>query len=279
MLSKTKTKEKTPILVGGYGSGKTTKAIELMGNRPYVRYQANNIQIEDVYSYPRHHGVIVEDVHYKPDKDKILDLILINSNVILTSLNEKDVPKTIMNMCTRKRLGRKDYRQNKIKELAPNSESIKEIDKSIFDLNMEILKNKERDYVLRLLKHNKPSDMQILSWVAPNVDVNHITFVDSIMRKWSIDYFYELLTYSLSGYHGGRPKFAKRYSYSPVPKIMSKLNLKTKDSYLVKSLLKNNEYKEWATKKLNSDECKILNLKKPRKQRITVTKQKGLGDF
>ena len=279
MLSKTKTKEKTPILVGGYGSGKTTKAIELMGNRPYVRYQANNIQIEDVYSYPRHHGVIVEDVHYKPDKDKILDLILINSNVILTSLNEKDVPKTIMNMCTRKRLGRKDYRQNKIKELAPNSESIKEIDKSIFDLNMEILKNKERDYVLRLLKHNKPSDMQILSWVAPNVDVNHITFVDSIMRKWSIDYFYELLTYSLSGYHGGRPKFAKRYSYSPVPKIMSKLNLKTKDSYLVKSLLNNNEYKEWATKKLNSDECKILNLKKPRKQRITVSKQKGLGDF
>ena len=279
MLSKTKTKEKTPILVGGYGSGKTTKAIELMGNRPYVIYQANDIKIEDVYSYPRHHGVIVEDVHYKPDKDKILDLILINSNVVLTSLNEKDVPKTIMNMCTRKRLGRKDYRQNKIKELAPNSESIKEIDKSIFDLNMEILKNKERDYVLRLLKHNKPSDMQILSWVAPNVDVNHITFVDSIMRKWSIDYFYEILTYSLSGYHGGRPKFAKRYTYSPVPKIMNKLNLKTKDSYLVKSLLKNDEYKKWATKKLNSDECKILNLKKPRKQRITVSKQKGLGDF
>ena len=127
MLSKTKTKEKTPILVGGYGSGKTTKAIELMGNRPYVRYQANDIDIEDVYSYPRHHGVIIEDVHYKPDKDKILDLILINRNVVLTSLNEKDVPKTIMNMCTRKRLGRKDYRQNKIKELAPNSESIKEI--------------------------------------------------------------------------------------------------------------------------------------------------------
>ena len=130
-----------------------------------------------------------------------------------------------------------------------------------------------------MLKHNKPSDMQILSWVSPNVDVNHIVFVDSIMRKWSIDYFYELLTYSLSGYHGGRPKFAKRYSYSPVPKIMSKLKLKTKDSYLVKSLLQNDDYKIWATKQLNSDECKILNLKKPKKKRITVSKQKGLGDF
>ena len=58
MLSKTKTKEKTPILVGGYGSGKTTKAIELMGNRPYVRYQANDIDIEDVYSY-------ILDIGYK----------------------------------------------------------------------------------------------------------------------------------------------------------------------------------------------------------------------
>ena len=51
MLSKTKTKEKTPILVGGYGSGKTTKAIELMGNRPYLRFQANDIDIEDVFAH------------------------------------------------------------------------------------------------------------------------------------------------------------------------------------------------------------------------------------
>ena len=279
MLKNTKTKEKTPILVGEYGSGKTTKAIELMGSRPFLRFQANDIDIEDVYSYPRHHGIIIEDVHYKPNKEKILDFILINRNVILTSVNEKDVPKIIMNMCTRKRLGRKDNRQIKIKELAPNSDNIINFDKSIYDLNIEVLKNKERVQVLELLKFNKPSDMQILSWVAPNVDVNHISFVDSVMRKWSIDYFYELLTYSLSGYHSGRPQFAKRYTYSPVPKIMSKLNLKTKDSYLVKSLIQDENYKQWVIKKLDSDECKMLNLKKPKKKRISYTKQKGLGDF
>ena len=168
MLSKTKTKDKTRILVGAYGSGKTTTAIELMGQRPYLRFQANDINIEDVYSYPKHHGIIIEDVHYKPDKDKILDLILVNENIILTSLNEKDVPKSIMNMCVRKRLGRIDYRQNKIKELAPNSNNIFNLDKSIYDLNMELLKNKERVQVLRMLKFNKPSDMQIISWVEPN---------------------------------------------------------------------------------------------------------------
>jgi hypothetical protein len=64
-----------------------------------------------------------------------------------------------------------------------------------------------------------------------------------------------------------------------VPKICSKLGLKTKDSYLVKSLLKNEQYKEWAIKKLDSNECKILNLKKPRKKTPRVTKTKTLGDF
>ena len=279
MLTNHVEKQKNRIIVGGYGSGKSTMAIELMGNRPYVRYAANNISIEDVYSYPKHHGIIIEDVHYKPNKDLILDLILTNNNIILTSLNEKDVPKTIMNMCTRKRLGREDKRQKIIKQLAPNSNIIDNIDKSIYDLNMEILKNRDRVQVLRMLKHNKPSDMQIISWVMPNVDVRHISFADSIMRRWSIDYFYGILTYSIAGLHSGRPKFAKRYSYSPVPKIMGKLNLKTKDSYLVKSLLENDDYKAWATKKLDADECKILKLKKPRKKAIRVSKNKTLGDF
>ena len=58
----------------------------------------------------------------------------------------------------------------------------------------------------------------------------------------------------------------------------SKLGLKTKDAYLVKTFLQNEEYKQWAIKKLSSDECKILNLKKPRKKSIRVTTTK-LGDF
>jgi hypothetical protein len=279
MLRNTQTTNKNILIVGGYGSGKTTTAIELMGNRPHVILPANEITINDIYSYPKHHGLIIEDVHYKPDKDKILTIMLVNSNVILTSLNEKDVPKSIMNMCKRKRLGRIDVRQNKIKELAPNCNMPVDLNRSVYDINIELLKNKNREEVLKILKHNKPPDIQIISWVLPNVDVRNISFADHIMRRWSKDYFYEILTYSLSGYLSGRPSFAKRYSYSPVPKICSKLGLKTKDSYLVKSLLKNEQYKEWAIKKLDSNECKILNLKKPRKKTPRVTKTKTLGDF
>ena len=184
-----------------------------------------------------------------------------------------------MNVCKRKRLGRTDHRQNKIKEMAPNCEKLVDLNKSIYDINFELLKNKNRDEVLKIVKHNKPPDIQILSWLLPNVDVRKVTFADHVMRRWSLDYYYEILTYSVSGHLHGRPSFPKRNSYSPVPKICAKLGLKTRDSYLVKSLLNNDEYREWATKKLDSNECKILNLKKPRKKTPRVYKTKTLGDF
>tara|TARA_R110002012_G_scaffold303918_3_gene506220 strand:+ start:2537 stop:3367 length:831 start_codon:yes stop_codon:yes gene_type:complete len=276
-MIKNKTNKFT-LLVGKSGSGKTTKSISLMGDRPYLVFQANNIMLDDVYSYPKHHGIIIEEVNYKPQKDKILKILYVLDNVILTSLNEKDVPKPIINLCTRKRLGKKDYRQEEIKKIAPNSNTIREYEMSIFDMTMDFLKNKNRKTVLKNINYNNPSDIQLLSWVQENVDINNIAFPDSVMRRWPKEYFFELLTYSHSGIHEGSLVFPKRHSYSPVPKICKKLGLKTKDAYLVKSLLCDDEYKDWAIKQLDSDECKILNLKKPRRKSIRVTTTK-LGDY
>ena len=275
MKGKTK---KFNLYVGGNGSGKTKRAKQQLGSRPFVVYQANDIKLDDVYSYPKNHGILIEDVHYKPDKDKILQILYVLDYVALTSNNEKDVPKAIMNLCVRKRMGQTDNRQVEIKRIAPNAESIKKYEATIYDINIAYLKNKNRKEVLDLIKYNKPSDMQLISWIQPNIDVRNIAFADNIMRRWSTDYFYEILTYSWSGYHGGRVEFPRRNSYSPVPKICAKLGLKQKDAYLVKTFLKNPEYQEWAISKLDRDECKILGLKKPRKQPIRVVNTK-LGDW
>lgn len=275
-----KNKERPIILVGNYGSGKTTKAIEMMGNRPYKIVYGNDIDIEDIYSYPKNHGLIIEEVHFKPDKNKILDIMNVKSeHLVLTSVNEKDVPKSILSRCKKNRLGRADKRQTKLKENSPGSNTITSIDKSIYDLTIDYLNNPNRDEVIKLLKHNKPPDIQILSWVEHNVNIKHISFVDSIMRRWSTNYFYELLALSNSGLSRARPKFGKKRTFSPVPKICKKLKLKTGDAYIVKSLLLDDKYKEWATKQLDSDECKILNLKKKKRKISDRKTNKKLEDF
>tara|TARA_R110000744_G_scaffold34094_1_gene79696 strand:+ start:15786 stop:16610 length:825 start_codon:yes stop_codon:yes gene_type:complete len=271
-------KSKAVIFVGGNGCGKTTMALKEMGNRPYVIYQANDIRIDDVYSYPKNHGIIIEDVHHKPQRDKLIQLLCSANNIVLTSINEKSVPKAIMNLCVRKRMGQKDLRQVNIKTVAPNCNSIMKYEMSMYDINMQFLKNSNRKEVLELIKYNKPADLQLLSWVQPNVNINCIIRADNIMRRWHIDYFYEILSYSYEGNHKGRVEFPKRNAYSPVPKICNKLGLKGKDSYLVKLLLEDDAYKEWATSVLDNDECKILGLTKPRKKTIRIVNTK-LGDY
>ena len=196
-----KIRERPILLVGNYGSCKTTKAIEMMGRRPYKIVYGNNIDIEDIRSYPKNHGLIIEEVHFKPDKNKILDIMDVkHEHLILTSLNEKDVPKAIIDRCKKNRLGRVDHRQNTIRKIGSHMEPITLIDKSIYDLTIDYLNNPNREEVIKLLKHNKPPDIQILTWVMGNVDIRKISFVDSIMRRWSADYFYELLALSESGH-------------------------------------------------------------------------------
>ena len=269
---------KKKIFCGGSGSGKTLLAIKELGKRPFITMSACNITLDDVYSYPKNQGVLIEEVNYKPQKEKILKILLSLDYVVLTSLNEKDVPKSIMNLCTRKRCGQQDKRQQKIRVIAPNAEVIKKYEKSVYELTYEYLKNPNRDEVVEYMKFNKPADLQILSWVQPNVNINKIVKADEIMRMWSMDYFYEILTYASDGNHIGKLQFPKRNSYSPVTKICGKIGLKKKDAHLVKLLLQDNEYKSWATKVLNSDECKILGLKKPRKKTIRLVNTK-IGDW
>ena len=62
-------KERTILLIGKTGTGKSTKALTFVDN-PMVLY-ANDIDF-DAGSFPVENGIIIEDLHYKPDKSAIL---------------------------------------------------------------------------------------------------------------------------------------------------------------------------------------------------------------
>jgi transcriptional regulator with AAA-type ATPase domain len=112
---------KRPILLTGKaGTGKTTKAKEWLPDA--ALYYANEMNIRELGSMSIENGIIIEDIHIKPKKDEILNVLRkYRGQVIITSINEKSVPKDIKSMCQIKRAGSTKHLLNAIQEIAPRS--------------------------------------------------------------------------------------------------------------------------------------------------------------
>ena len=111
-------------------------------------------------------------------------------------------------------------------------------------------------------------------------DNERLTYAASVMYRWPVKYLYALIAYSNKGIYGSvNPP--KRKQSNPLPYICKKLGLRESDVYLLRSLLKSEEYKMYAAKILSADECKVLGIKKPRRVRETKRKAtvKSLEDF
>jgi hypothetical protein len=151
---------------------------------------------------------------------------------------------------------------------------------NIFELLKDYLRNSDRESVLTKLKMNKPYDEQLLSWLAMNIHPNKIAYIDSkVKRKWSQDYFYELLAYAFNGNSRGIDIPSKR-TYSKVPSICRRIGLKSNESYILEQLLEDKDFAEYVKKRVNNTERRVLNLseKKRTKKKISP-KQKGLEEW
>ncbi len=275
----TLTKKRPILLTGKVGTGKSQKAKTFV-NDPVIFY-ANSIDY-DIGSIPVDSGIIIEDVHYKPEKDAILTILRnYRGQVVLTSVNEKSVPKEIKTMCQIKRAGSKNHLRESIETLAPRSEEPFSYERDTFSLVMDFLKTKDRDMVKDLMLFNKPSDTQILTWLCENMHPNRLVFIDGVVRRrWSQQYFYEMLSYAHTGNMIGRVNMPRRGTYSKVPSLSRRLGIR--NPKLLPQLLQDEEFKDWAKTKLNNAECRLLKLgeKKRRKKTDPIkVQQKSLEDF
>lgn len=274
-------KDRPIIITGKEGTGKSTKAKEYFED-PLVLY-GNSLLVNDVLSIPKDKGIIIEDIHYKPDKEGILYILRnYKGQVVMTSINEKSIPKEIKAMCQIKRAGSKKHIRDKILEIAPRSEEPFSYEKDTYSLIMEYLKQKDRDLIADYLKFNKPSDTQILNWLVENMHPNRLIFVDGVVkRRWSQTYFYEMLAYCHSGNFFGRMSMPKRGKYSKIPSLSRRLGVK--EERLLKQLLLDDDFKQHAKTKLNNSECRLLGIgeKKRRKKTDPVisVKQTTLGEW
>ena len=270
---------RTILLTGKTGTGKSTKALTFVNN-PVILY-ANDIDF-DVGSFPAENGIVIEDVHYKPDKSAILHIMRnYRGQVVLTSINQKSVPKEIKDMCKIKRAGSTNFLEQSIKEIAPNSESPFSFERDTYSIANGFLKERDRDLVAKILLYNKPSDTQILSWLCENMHPNRLIFVDGqVKRRWSQRYFYEMLAYCHLGGFVGQLSMPRRRQYSQLPKLSRRLGVR--NPTLLPLLLKDEAFREQAKKKLNNAECRLLKIGEKRRRKKTtpvVINQSSLEDF
>ena len=277
----TMNKNRPIIITGKTGTGKTTKAKEMLPEA--VVLFANEIEI-DANSLNVENGLIIEDIHYNAQKDAILNIIRrYRGQLIMTSLNEKNIPKEIKALCKIKRAGTTKHLYDSIQEIAPRSEEPFSLQKDTFSLVSYFLKETDRDLVCKVLKVNKPSDTQIMNWLCVNSNPNKLLFIDGrVRRRWSQDYFYEMLAYVYDGRFYGRMNMPIRKQYSKVPSLLRRLGIKNADKRIFKQLTKDEKFVKFAKSKLNNSECRLLGLgeKRVRKAKsVSKVKQTTLGDF
>jgi len=274
-------KERAIVITGKHGTGKTTKALEMVP-KAHV-YYANVMDIKDPSSLPAEDGIIIEDIHYKPKKDIILDVLRkYRGKVVMTSINQKSVPSEIKNMIKFKRAGSKSHTRDLIKEMAPRSETPFSFERDMFSLVNDYLKESNREKILLLLKYNNPPDTQIINWLAENQHPNKLVFIDSsVKRRWNKEYFFEMLAYNHAGKNFGKPRMPHRKAYSKVPNICRRLGLKSGEARLLKQLIEDDDFREHAKKQLNNGDCRLIGLGEKRipKPRVKKIKQMSLGDF
>jgi hypothetical protein len=276
-----KTTERPLIVVGKPGTGKTTKALNFLPPNPIIKY-ADEYDIDDNFSIPRETGILIEEVHYKPKVDLIVKTLLeYKGKIVLTSVNQKDVDKKIYDKCKLKRAGTTNYALLALQEenACVNAESyIGTLEKNIFEMINIYLKSKDRDAVAEMLKFNKPFDEQILAWAMSSLNTEKIAWIDAkVKRKWSSDYFFELLAYA----HNGMPiSFSppRRRAYDKRPSICKKIGMRP-DEYEMLTLLKQDpDFEHYMYTKLSSVERVKLGVKKGKAKKPTIANSR-LEDY
>jgi hypothetical protein len=266
--------ERPILIVGKSSTGKSTKAKAMLDD-PLVFY-ANEFNVE---SLPLDAHVLIEDVHYKPNKDAILNFLRnFKGRVVLTSLNKKSVPKPILNYCRVKLAGATQYSPT---ELAPRSVEPFNLERDIFGLVGNFLSNKDREEVRKLLIFNKPADVFLMNSLVESIHPNKLIYIDAkVKRRLSQRYLYEMLAYVHEGGISGRvtmPKFAQNRDQQ---RICIRLGLKPWEGYLLKDLLKDEQVKEYASKRLNNKEHRLAGLGEKRKRRnAPIIRQRRLSDW
>jgi|TARA_R100000084_G_C4641603_1_gene144185 hypothetical protein len=254
------------IIVGKTDTEKKTKALEFVSEN-HIFFYANEIEELDNFSLDDTLGLVIDEVNYKPKTDIIRKAMLeYRGQTVLLSDNQKDVPKSIMSLCTLKRCTKRTMAED-IQSIAPRSQEPRNYDIDTFSMVREYLKNADREEVSQMLLLTKPPDVQILSWLVPNLHPNKLAFVDySVKRRWNATYFYELLAYAHEGRLHRKMQMPTRKSYSIKPKIAKRIGF---PPHLFDDLIQDEQFRKYVQSRVDNTENRLLKLGEKKRKRKT----------
>ena len=264
------------IIVGKTETKCIEKALEFLPNNPIVAY-ANEYDISDNFSIPPSRGILIKEANYKPNVDLIIQSISeYTGQIVLTSSNQKDVPKKLFNMLKLKRATGSD---ESLKGIAPRSNPPVDYGLDIFKLLFQFCKSSDREEVLKQLNLNLLPHQKSLfvTWLSNNMNTEKLLFIDSNVKyQWSNNYFNELLAYSFDGRLSGRVNMPKRSQKSEMPSICRKLKLRFEEQHLLDKLLEDDDFVKYAKTKLDNRQCRLLGLgekrvRKEKKKKENIT--------
>jgi len=233
------------IISGAVGSGKTTKALELVDD--YIIYDEHT-SYGDLLT---NKTIIVDDADLLK-KDVLKKIIkTVKGNLILTVTDLNALDKGTKENFKKINTGKIDKRKEEIRKKYPHSSQSGNYNNNIFKVLENIYNNSDRNFVNEMLNDIKPNIYSLMIFMLENGNLDLLQYIDrEQLFKSKLQFLYSTLAYGIE------PK-SRRIQWprkSPSEKIDDELKrhfkLRASDMQILKDVLKISKIEKPKTKKI-----------------------------
>ena len=241
------------IISGGVGSGKTSKAQEILPD-DYILY-TDSTSVGDLQTK---RTIFVDDAD-RLKSDELKKIIkYTKGDLVLACTDLNKIDKSTKSKAKKINTGKVDKRKEQSREKYPHSSLTGNYDGNIFKVLEHIYSNPDRNYVNEMLNNLKPNVYSLMIWMLENGNLDLLQYIDrEQLFKSKPQFLYSTLAYGIEP----KPRRIQWPRKSPSEKVDEELKkhfgLRSSDIRILKDVLK-------VEKVIKPKTTKIKNVPKPK---------------
>ena len=236
------------IIHGGVGSGKTSKALEILPD-DYILYN-DSVSPGDLQI---NRTIFVDDAD-KLKSDELKKIIkYTKGDLVLTCTDLGKIDKGTKDKAKKINLGNIDKRNKLIREKYPHSSLTGNYDGNIFKVLEHIYSNPDRKYVNEMLNNLKPNVYSLMIWMLENGNLDLLQYIDKEqLFKSKPQFLYSTIAYGIEP-KPRRIQWPKKLPSEKVDEELKKhFGLRSSDVRILKNILKVEKVVKPKTTKIKS---------------------------